>query len=184
MRITLPPPVPCAECGSEPVYHRVQYMALVLEAGMAPLVRGLDALRTGMSRMRKRAPSTGRLYRTLEAARLGEFIDAPDDKTLLLDQVLWDEARSRGIMMREFRLLGLPSASFVATFPDGRTLGFESIPFPPELPESAWWIDTKSVMKKKFSALGIPVAHGGTAYTKAGALGIFRSIGRPVIAKP
>ncbi|HWB34246.1 MAG TPA: hypothetical protein VG753_02940, partial [Candidatus Paceibacterota bacterium] len=118
------------------------------------------------------------------ALRLGEFVDAPDDHTLLLDQVLWEEARARGILMREFRLLGLPSASFVATFPSGRTIGFESIPFPPSMAEAAWWIDDKSVMKKKFEALGIPVARGAAAYTKAGALKIFETIDHPVIAKP
>ncbi|HVZ76319.1 MAG TPA: hypothetical protein VG934_03585 [Candidatus Paceibacterota bacterium] len=184
MRISLPPPAPCPECGSDSVYHRAQYIALLLETGMAPIVRALDGIRVGVRLIGRRKHSTGALYKTLGSLRLGEFEDAPDDKTLLLDQVLWDEARSRGIAMREFRLLGLPSASFVATFPDGRTISFESIPFPPSMPESAWWIDDKPVMKEKFEAAGIPVARGGTAYTKAGALKIFNRIDRPVIAKP
>ena len=120
----------------------------------------------------------------LVTLRLGEYLDAYDDKTLLLDQVLWDEAKARGIVMREFRLFGLPLAAFVATVPSGKRIAFSSFPTPPYTSPGVWWMDTKSVMKQKFLNRGIPVARGGASMTKSGARKIFKTLETPVIVKP
>jgi hypothetical protein len=137
-----------------------------------------------MSLKKSRSRNGGRFYRVLERLGLGEFRDTPDEKTALLEHVLWQEARERGIRMREFRPLGLPTESFIATFPDGKTIVFEGIPFPPSMPKSVWWIDTKSVLKKKLAKEGVPVPAGGSAATLAGAKKIFNRIRHPVIVKP
>ncbi len=118
------------------------------------------------------------------AIKLGKYLDAYDDKTLLLDQVLWDEANNRDIVMREFRLFGLPIAAFVAKDRDGRQVAFSSFPVPPEAPQAVWWIDTKHIMKQKFLNRGIPVARGGAALTKAGARKLFSTLEAPAIVKP
>jgi cyanophycin synthetase len=86
--------------------------------------------------------------------------------------------------MQEFRLFGLPTASFVARFPNGRRIGFESIPFPADIEQAVWWIDNKAVMKKKLRALGLPVAHGESAYTLARAKRIFKGLQGKAITKP
>jgi cyanophycin synthetase len=130
------------------------------------------------------------LFDFLCVVGLGQYLDHYDDKTLLLDQVLWDEAKRRGIVMREFRLLGLPIAAFEATIPGGlpaqagKRISFSSFPVPPHAPPGVWWMDTKSIMKKKFQNRGIPVARGGTAMTLRGAQEVFRRLEAPVIVKP
>jgi D-alanine-D-alanine ligase-like ATP-grasp enzyme len=120
----------------------------------------------------------------LQKLRLGEFLEAYDERTLLLDQVLWDEAKRRGIIMKEFRFLGSPTASFVATYPAGKKIYFNSFPVPPGSSEGVWWIDNKEVLKKKLHKAGIPVAKGGGSMTKRRAVKIFDSLTSPVIVKP
>ena len=113
----------------------------------------------------------------------GTYREEPDDRTLLLAKVLWEEARTRGIRMREFRLFDLPRNLFLAELPSGRRIAFEGIPLPPESAR-AWWMDDKAVMKRKFRKLGFPVAKGGAAFGLGAALRIFRSLVSPVIVKP
>lgn len=110
-------------------------------------------------------------------------MDEPDEKTLLLDQVLWEEAKKRGIYMREFRPFGLPKHSFIATLPHGKVLDFEGVPLPHNR-RTVWWIDDKSVLKKELLKRGIPVAQGGVVTKKQKALKLFAHLDKPVIVKP
>lgn len=183
MRLVLPPPKPCPECGSDPVYHKAEYVIHLVDMVTTPLFDLPLRTLSGITGQKKNRRYWG-WYEHLERWGLGEFRDIPDDKTLLLCQVLWDEARARGIEMREFRFLGIPTNSFTARFPDGRHITFESIPFPPGTRQGVWWLDSKAVMKKKFVKLGIPVARGGSAFTLSGAKKIFNGIDKPVIVKP
>lgn len=138
-----------------------------------------------LTRENKKVPANKKgLYDLLTTWGWGEYLDKPDDKTMLLDHVLWEEAERRGIRMREFRPLGLPTNSFVAYMPGGTKLNFDSFPTPPGAPEGVWWIDDKATMKKRFRKLGIPVALGGSVATWHGAQKLFKKIGGPVIIKP
>ncbi len=185
MRISVAPPPPCIECGSDPINHRLQYWVLALGSIGTPFFLAMQKVGGAVVRRRNTTRlGSGRIYDLLARLKLGEYYDKPDDKTLLLDQVLWEEAGRRGIRMREFRFLALPVASFVATFPSGRRISFESIPFPPGLESGVWWIDTKPVVKREFARRGIPTARGAAAYTLGGALKIFGSLEKPVITKP
>ena len=120
----------------------------------------------------------------LALLRIGSYIDEYDEKTLLLDQVLWDEAKKRNIIMREFRLFNLPVAAFTAQRHDGRRIAFSSFPTPPHALEVVWWIDQKQIMKKKFLMLGIPTPRGGSAMNWEAAQKIFEGLVPPVIVKP
>lgn len=115
---------------------------------------------------------------------LGEYRDKPDEKTLLLGHILWQEAATRGIRMREFRVLGVPTNSFTATFRDGSHLSFDSIPTLPHFKKPLWWLDNKAQMKKRFRALGLPVARGEALYSLSQAKKILQSIGGAVVVKP
>lgn len=183
MRLTLPPPKPCPECGGDPVYHGVEYLALLMDSVGLPAYAffsdTLGKLVGGSSGF-----SLGGFYRLLERLQLGEFRDEPDDKTLLLDRVLWEEAARRGIRMREFRFLGIPKATFTAQFPDGREIDFGGVPFPPRKDATVWWIDTKSILKQKFREFGIPVPKGGSASNAKEAQKLFATLKAPVVVKP
>ena len=110
-------------------------------------------------------------------------MDEPDEKTLLLDTVLWEEAKKRGIHMREFRPFGLPKLSFIATLADGKVFDFEGVPLPSNR-KTVWWIDDKSILKKELAKRGIPVAKGGVVTKKQKALDLFARLHKPAIVKP
>ena len=184
MRLVLPPPKACPECGSDPVYHKAEYAIHLVNMVTTPVFDVPLRLSNAWTGARKKDRTYSGWYERLERLGLGEFRDTPDDKTLLLCQVLWTEAQARGIEMREFRFLGLPTNSFTARFPDGRYITFESIPFPSGTKQGVWWLDSKAVMKKKFAKLDIPVAKGGAAFTLSRATQIFNRIEKPVIVKP
>ncbi len=107
-----------------------------------------------------------------------------DDETLLLAQVLWQEAKARGIEMWEFRLFGLARNIFVAKLPDGRKLAFEGLPLGNSAASRVWWMDNKAELKKQFKKLGFPVARGGEAFTERKTLKIYGTLTPPVIIKP
>lgn len=183
MRFTPPPPAPCQECGGDPVHHTLEYLATALDSILLPLF-SLPAkmAQTFLPRVKKEW-SFAPLYYFLERHNVGEFLDEPDDKTLLLDCVLWEEAKKRGIHMREFRPFGLAKNTFVATLPNGNVLDFEGVPLPSNR-RTVWWIDDKSVLKKELHKYGIPVAQGGVVTKKHKAVELFGRLSKPVIAKP
>ena len=178
-------PKPCEHCGGDPVRHDVEYMShsldLLLQPVMAAWMRAVESM--------MRLVPTGQggwsvgVYEWLVRRGWGQLLDEPDDKTQLLHQMLWQEANTRGIRMREFRPFGMSKGSFVAVLPDGRVLDFEGLPLP-DNSRTVWWIDTKSTLRKKLAKMGVPVAMGGAALTKAGAHKIFNRIPHPVITKP
>lgn len=184
MRLTIPPAKPCIECGGDPIHHRAHYWMQTAGIAAAPLLAFISRATDGIASGSRGREQQGNISKLFHRIGLGELLAEPDDHTLLLDQVLWQEAKNRGIEMFEFRLLGLPTASFIARFPDGRQIAFESVPLPANAPRSVWWIDNKSVMKKRFGPLGIPVPRGSAAYTLPHARSIFNSLRHPVIVKP
>lgn len=115
--------------------------------------------------------------------KLGYFSDEPDNKDTWRTKCFWEEAKRRGIKMREFHL-GPIRDGFVAKYND-RTITFDGLPRP-GLKESPAlkWMDNKGIMKVKFLKEGLPVARGGVAFTKKTAFKIFNSITKPVITKP
>src|SRR6185369_8980099 len=104
--------------------------------------------------------------------------------TPLLAQMLWQEAKARGIPMWEWRLFDLPRNMFIATLPSGRKISFEGIPLIRNGLDRVWWMDDKGVLKKKFRKLGLPVARGGAHFTEGGAVREFAKLGTTVIVKP
>ena len=165
---------------------RSRLTTILMDGLMRPFFASGTALSNALSR------PLGKLKNILIPALLdfcgrrgwGRYLDEPDDETLLLAKVLWEEAQGRGIRMREFRLFHLPRNLFVAKLPDGTRISFEGIPLPASDGRRVWWLDDKAVMKRKFRKLGFPIAEGGAAFGRAGALRLFHSITPPAIVKP
>jgi D-alanine-D-alanine ligase-like ATP-grasp enzyme len=144
-----------------------------------PILRGI-----GRAAHRVFAPIAPRLMEGAVALGLARLTDAPDEHTMLLAKVLWEEAEARGIRMREWRLFNLPRNMFIATYPDGRKISFEGLPMRDGGINRAWWMDDKGVLKKKFRKLGLPVAAGGAHMSLMGAKIEFAALSKPVIVKP
>ncbi len=178
-------PEACEECGSDAVYHRLTYITVAIDEACKPLfmpgpitrffARGILAVERVVT------PS---IFEFLISVGIAKVEKSPDDDTILLAKVLWEEADKRGIDMLEIRLFGLARNLFLARLPDGRKMVFEGIPLPSSSIRQAWWLDNKAEMKRRFKKVGIPVAAGGSALTKEGAKRIYKKLVPPVIEKP
>ncbi len=135
------------------------------------------------SRLPYERPFIG-LFQFLAGFTVARIIQKPDDKISLRSKILWDEAERRGIKMFEIRLFGLPRDFYFAEF-EGKMRTFNGLPRP-KGPDS-WslrWMDNKSVMKKQFQKVGIPVAKGRACFAEPTALKVLHEVGAPVIVKP
>ncbi|MFZ1987973.1 MAG: hypothetical protein WAV21_03015 [Minisyncoccia bacterium] len=185
MSFEVPPPKDCIECGGGAIHHRLVYISIFLDGILGSLFApaGLQQWVARSFGSTKR-PRTPRLFAFLTWLGIAKKQEKPDDHTMLLAKMLWEEADARGISMWEFRLFNLPRNIFVAMLPSGKTIAFEGIPLPPESIDRVLWMDDKGVLKKEFKKLGLPVARGGVAFTRAGAERIFEEIQGTVIVKP
>jgi D-alanine-D-alanine ligase-like ATP-grasp enzyme len=185
MAFALPKPQACDDCGGDALFHQVTYFSILIEEsleGYMPLsrmprfilrfVEGLEHLL-----------GPGLLLGTV---RLGwaKRINAPDADTQLLAMCLWEEARARGIEMWEWRLFNLPRNIFMATYPNGKRIVFEGIPWHPRGMTHAPWTDNKARLKEEFRKRDLQVAKGGSAKNAKQALALYRSLTPPVIVKP
>ncbi|HYF28874.1 MAG TPA: hypothetical protein VEA36_00730 [Candidatus Paceibacterota bacterium] len=178
-------PAECAECGSGAVPHRLTYITILIDeltAGLIPLPKGSNPLTRLVQRIERAL--TPHLIEFLMQAGVARRVTEPDDDTQLLALMLWNEGKKRGIEMEEFRLFNLPRNIFLARLPDGRKIAFEGIPLPASELARVHWMDDKAELKKRFRALGLPVAKGGDARSVRDARRIFRSLTPPAIAKP
>lgn len=175
----------CAHCGSDAIPHRLTYITVAIDESLrplfapGPLTRFFTKLLHGIERR-----LTPLIFDGLKSIGLATYTDAPDDRTMLLAKVLWEEANVRGIKMQEIRLFNLPRNIFTAWLPSGKRIAFEGIPLTKGDDDRAWWMDNKSELKKRFRPLGIPVAAGGAAFSEEEALRIFHRLEAPAIVKP
>jgi D-alanine-D-alanine ligase-like ATP-grasp enzyme len=177
----------CPDCGNAQTNHTSAWTSSLLTQAFLPVGRSTAGIRRAFEAIfadpfyNSLMPL---LMKALVALRLADLLDAPDAKTTGRARVLWEEAKRRGILVREFRLLGNRSEAFLAEY-RGRQKTFIGLPRPgsAESPGFAW-MDDKEVMRERFSAVGIPTARGGVATSLAQAYALFDTLRPPVITKP
>lgn len=178
-------PKSCVECGGDAIAHELTYTSLVIDEIMRPLIApGPILRRVGYMFDPLERAFTPLFFKFFLVTKMAREVHEKDEHTMLLSEVLWDEAKERGIRMREVRIFNLPRNLYLATYPNGRTIAFEGIPDPKGGNRRVWWMDNKAQLKKHFSKLGLPVAAGGSAPTLAIAKTIYSQIEPPVITKP
>jgi D-alanine-D-alanine ligase-like ATP-grasp enzyme len=177
----------CPDCGPATVFHfverwsyRVDGVLTYLQKPPELIWRGIKPLVAKM-RLGRMAPIT-----TIALTKLGigKIVNKPDEKNNLRATVIWEEAKKRGIAMREFRPFGFSRELFFATFSND-TVAFDGLPRPRTAKESSLdWMDNKGIILKKFRAAGIPVPKGKSCTTVSEAEKVFHSIESAVIVKP
>ncbi len=183
--LSSPKPKECEECGSGAVFHNVSYSSIVIDEGIASIFKPSDKPSFIKKQMLAFEYSTSAaILSFFVCIGLATKVTEMDDQTQLLAQMLWHEAKERGIEMWEWRLFGLARNIFVAKYPNGKRIAFEGIPNPPGHQGHVWWIDNKAVLKSEFQKMGIAVAKGGCAKTEKQTIEIFKKITPPVIVKP
>ncbi len=177
---------PCPDCEPAQVNHLLMRSGAYLGLLFKPLLRPFNALlrRTLPSRSFALFDTAGPLaLHALAAFRLGMLTTELTEKDSDRTRCLVEEAKRRGIAIRQFKL-GAFKDLFIARH-DGKTRCFDGLPRPvgPEA-ESLGWMDNKPKMRKQFAAAGIHIARGGSAFSEKEAVRIFHFLGKPVIVKP
>lgn len=181
-------PGKCAACGNSPVNHHITYVFNTLNVVFSGLsYRGRDS----------------RVLRSLEygARWFMEWIDEsqvwlwsiagavkfgidPSNARTYRSQVIWEEAKRRGIFMEQVFLFGMPTDIYRARVGNDLVM-FKSIPVPPRLPQDAYlWIDDKFLLKRELAALGVAAPATRSVTSLKAARAAFREIGAPVVVKP
>lgn len=172
----------CKDCEPAQEIHWVAYLSVVFGYMGQPFFDFMETLFKSTAEAISNKSSIPFL-KLMVFLGFGHFSERPDSKDTLRTKCFWEEADRRGIKMREFKM-GPIRDSFIAEY-KGKIINFEGLPRPEYLEsDSLKWMDNKGIMKNKFLKEGLPVAKGGTAFTKRKALKIFNSIAKPVITKP
>lgn len=176
----------CKDCEPAQEIHAVAYLSVILGWIDKPFFALMEKVFHNVAE--KMADKiTLPFFNLMVFLKLGHFSYKPDAKDTWRTKCFWDEAIRRGIKMKEFHL-GPIKDGFVAEY-QGKKILFDGLPRPGlEESPALKWMDDKGIMKVKFKQEGLPVADGGVAFTKSGALEIFnrlqKSMKRPVITKP
>ncbi len=183
--MNVPQAKPCAECGGDPVFHGMTYYTILIDDTMRGIMDpGFVGKFFGKFLHALERRVTPHILDFLMDTGLAKKRDEPDDETQLLALMMWQEAKERGIVVREFRLFDLPRNIFVATYPNGRKTAYEGIPLPARAINRAPWLDNKAELKIQLGKRGIPVARGGSAKNAWEAKRLYRKLEAPVIVKP
>lgn len=172
----------CKDCEPAQTNHAIAYWSVVSEWLAKPFFDVLEFFFKNTAEAISNKISLP-FFKTMVFLRLGHWTNKPDEKDTWRTRCFWEEAEKRGIKMKEFHL-GPIKDGFVAEY-KSKTIIFDGLPRPGSSDSPALkWMDNKGIMKKKFLKEGLPVAPGGTALSKRGALKIFDKINKPIITKP
>ncbi len=170
----------CVDCGGAQVNHTAVYISILLSAMIDPWTNWMGRL-IPEDKLECIGPI---LTKTLTLLHMGSITKKPSNFDSSRANVLWKEARERGIEMSEFNLFNIGHDIFTSIY-KGQMRFFDVLPRPKDYnPKGLEWMDNKNEMKKHFKKEGIPVANGGIASSQKQALKIFNSLKKPVIAKP
>lgn len=124
------------------------------------------------------------VIKILVKLHLAKVKSAPDEENNWRSRVLWEEAKKRGIEMKELRPFGRYIDSYFAEF-NGKIIFFGGLPRPTRKRSATLdWMDDKAKMAARFCRENIPVASGDVAKTEDEAIKIFHCLEKPVIVKP
>ncbi len=176
----------CAACNDSPVPHLPTYISASIEAWLADHSVSRFAsntlffsLRSALADVVLGAFIEGALF--LRIASLGHDIDMA---CTYRSQVVWEEARCRGIKMEQIFLFNKPTEIYRARLRDMR-IYFQSLPVPDSLVDQQYErLDDKLCLKKFLNEQGIAVSRAHQAHTLREARDIFESLQKPLVVKP
>lgn len=174
----------CAYCGDSPVPHGLFYFASVMSF----------FLDNHIASTTRHAPQFLRnfvdwlMYFILDMFVFLRLARLSDDIALaktFRSKVIWEEARKRGIDMKQLILFGKPMDQY-RTIKRGKGVYFDSLPISPSRLNMKKNWDDKFVLKQELGAVGVPVP-GSREFSTLflpDLAPIFSSLRPPVIVKP
>lgn len=175
----------CTDCGNNSSNHALAWTNNTLAIVMAPFDRILSGNYFGKMVNNLLGLTTRPYLWLLKTLHLISWNEDSTQAATKRSEVIWDEAKKRGIVMKQLRILKKPVEFYSALLTNGKQIFFESIPQTKDgYIESYSWMDDKIILKKKLQSVHIAVPKGGSAWNYKQALRIFNTIEKPIIIKP
>lgn len=174
--------IACAYCGDAPLNHKLSYFSSVAGA----------ILDDHMMSVTKHAPRflsdfvdwlLAAFFNILVFFRLAHFSDDIEEARTFRSRVIWEEAKRRGIEMRQLIIFGKASDHYRAKV-RGKTMYFNSLPIPTRDLNMAKNWDDKFVLKRELSLENIPVPQSVQFNIFSNFEKIFSKFKTPIIVKP
>ncbi len=178
-------PGSCADCGNSPVNHFGTYCSQTFSVWSSNRERDAGLLHT-VSRWGDVLFDRVEPYIYISAAALpfARFAHDPSRAATYRSQVVWEEARRRGIPMEQLTLFGAHTEVYRAHIND-EWFYFNSLPIPPRLARDIHKsVDDKYELKRVLQQAGIPTPRVASATTLQDAKAALREFGVPVAVKP
>ncbi|MFZ5391241.1 MAG: hypothetical protein ACOZAJ_03140 [Patescibacteria group bacterium] len=178
--------ISCPDCGPAPTPHRLAWLTCLVDWLLKPYIKFLEKIVDWL-----RPFVAGRFWHWLAhqvmkltvKIGLAEMVfDLREDHNSRT-KALWQEAKRRGIVLKEWRLFKKPTDIMIAS-QQGYHYVFDGLPRPPGKSSGLDWMDDKAIMREKFKVAGLPIARGGSAVLVKKALHIFDTLGGPLVVKP
>lgn len=174
----------CVYCGNNPIPHRLNWFNESVSVLMMPLNQALFGGRAGKLIFKSVGSIFSPFLYLLEKTNVITYGAEMSDKTSSRAEVLWTEAKRRGIVMQSLKFFGKENDSYRVQM-NGRWIYFSGLPRPEYMPGTGeWWMDDKSLVKKKLIEAGIPVPQGGSFSSYKPLKKMFDALEKPVIIKP
>lgn len=176
----------CLDCGSVPANHFLKRLEARVDHYLLPAIAPVEKIAVWLGPLFQPIGNKvwPRIIKILVKLRWVEVKLAPDEKNNWRSRALWDEAKERGIEMREIRPFGRYIDSYFAEF-NGKIIFFDGLPRPTRKRSATLdWMDDKAKMAARFCREDIPVASGDVAKTEDEAIKIFHCLEKPVVVKP
>lgn len=181
------PKITCSACGTSPVNHRLFFTMSIVD----------DVLHITMGTLFGwiRVPREGVIANTLSAGLVGFFrllglARFTSDSAKVASgrsELIWEEAKRRGIEMQQIIMFGKPLEQYRAKIGKGNTawVYFQSIPIPYWLPQKGYdWVDDKFKLSHVLESHDIPAPKARRVFSFSAAKKAFESLDKPVIVKP
>ncbi len=174
----------CSYCGNNQVNHFTHWLNESISVLMTPLNQALFGGKIGKLFFKKVGLIFFPLLYVLEKSNIITYGQDLSDKTSSRAEVLWLEAKRRGIVMESLKFFGRENDSYRAKI-KGQWLYFSGLPRPEYMPGTGeWWMDDKALIKKRLVQAGIPVPSGGSFSRYSSLKKAFARLEKPVIIKP
>ncbi|MDB5237802.1 MAG: hypothetical protein JWM46_72 [Candidatus Kaiserbacteria bacterium] len=175
----------CSECGNSPVNHFATYWEQTFAVWTAH--GGSDSAMQRMMHKKgdalfdKIAPA---LFGFLVALPVSRLSNDPSRARTYRSQVIWEEAKRRGIEMQQVVFFGFYTEIYRARI-RGRWHYFQSLPVPEGLDRNKYrYIDDKFLFKQLLTEEHIPAARAVSVVSRKQAIDALHECGGVVVVKP
>jgi cyanophycin synthetase len=173
----------CSACGTSPINHKLLFVSNFLGETLGVLMDKTLAPSNKTNRLANFVEKS--LFTMMPFIGILRFNDDIEKAVTGRSKLIWEEARERGIPMRQAVIFGKPIELYKAKI-KGKNFFFTSIPVPPHLPQNGYsWIDNKLRLAEELRKAGVkaPKSVKISPFNK-NVKKILEKLETPIIVKP